>query len=582
MPMNSSNTRAVVVGIKRFDHFRPLPLAEADAKAFADMLRELGWQDVKLWLGSEADAAGVVNSALAVQDLLHDYFLGPSTSPETFVVFYYARHGYLNVRRDQGYLAFPDTEEKHLTSAIAMDDILQKLVMATSAQRVVAILDCCHSGAAFERFRAAPRDETDLLVGASNVSRLTDLAAERQPGFGIPRHTNRARHVSGRALLAACRANELVPEEEAIVSGVPTGLSEFSYLLCQGWRGAAAVGHKVTIRRLSDWVSDQLQSELHTPILYEPPQPSFVIHELLSTDGSRPLGAVAQVDSPYLADRQFTAWSVGSLRYLLPPFVAIPNEGPFVMGSAQEDVAEYSKVAEYSNEFSTQSGNTHDPVRVEDFEIAVYPVTVAEYALFLAAQSADQRNPHVPCEHMPPDWDTQRDQYEMPVTNITLQDALAYCRWLSSVSRQSYALCSEAQWEKAARWDPSSKHARVFTFGDVWDPHACNVCSARLLRIGEPPTDVSPYGIHDMAGNVMEWTASPLRNYPFNTAPPVGEDPTLRQAVRGASFQDDSVGDARAARRRSLPSDGRYDDVGFRVVRLSTSDSERESRGDYQ
>lgn len=571
MPKISSSTRAVVIGIERFDHFRRLGLAEADAKAFADMLRELGWQDVKLWLGSAADAEGLANSALAVQDLLNDYFLGPSTTPETFVVFYYAGHGYLNLRGDQGFLAFPDTDEKRPTTAIAMDDILQKLVLATSAQRVVAILDCCHSGAAFERFRGAQRDETDLLVGADNVSLMTSLPAEQQRTFSIPRRTNRPRNPSGRALLAACRAHELVREEEAFANGAPTGISEFSYFLCEGWRGAAAVGHKVTIRRLSDWVSDQLRDGSHTPILYEPPQPSFVINELALTSGSRLLGTAAPVNSPYLADRQFTAWLAGSVRYLLPPFVTIPDEGAFLMGSAREDVAKYGKAAEYSNEYSSQTNNTQHEVRLEDFEIAVYPVTVAEYDLFLVAHSAEKHESNAPQKHMPLDWDTQRNCPENPVTNVTYQDALAYCHWLSAASGQSYTLCSEAQWEKAARWDQSIKHARVFPFGDVWEPHACNICSAQLVRIGEFPTDISPYSIHDMAGNVMEWTASPLADYPFSTASRVGEGSTLLQVVRGASFQDDSAGESRAARRRGLPGDRRYDDVGFRLVRYNTA-----------
>lgn len=568
MPAIPLKKRAVVVGIERFDNFRRLHLAEADAKAIAAMLAELGWQDVKLWLGSETDTAGLKYMANEVRDLLHEYFLGSATTPDSFVVFYYAGHGYLNLSRDKGFLAFPDTDESRPSSAIAMDDVLQNLVLATSAERAVAILDCCHSGAAFRGIRGAPRDETDLLVGASNVSRLVDLT-DASRLMGALRRASHASHSRGRALLAACRPNELVSEEEAVVAGVPSGLSKFSFFLCEGWRGAAAVNNKVTIRRLSDWVADQLQGQPHTPMLYEPPQSSLVLYEVTPA-GARPRGIADSVDSPYLADFGFSARSVSGVRILLPPFVDILNKEPFVMGSAQEEVAVYRNAAEYANEYSAQTDNNRHPITIEDFAIAMYPVTVAEYMLFLAAQEAAQRDRHAPSEHTPPDWQAQQNWPETPVTNVTWHDAIAYCGWLSSVSGQSYSLCSEAQWEKAARWDQAIQRSRIFVTGDDWDPRACNVCSAQLERIGEHPADISASGVRDLAGNVMEWTSSPLQDYPFKADTTLSADPSARRVVRGASYQSGcSVGEVRAARRRGRSADERDDEVGFRLVRQS-------------
>jgi uncharacterized caspase-like protein len=205
------------------------------------VLEELGWDDITLWLGSEKHTAALAGAndieraaamAASVQDLLTAYFSEAATSPDSFVVFYYAGHGFLSERRDRGYLAFPLTQEAHPVTAIAMDFIVNDLVLDTSAQRVVAVLDCCHSGAAFRRFRARSSDKTDALLGYQNVQRLTEAQVPADDtGFS-----------NGKAVLTSCRANEIVPEDEAFDGGFPTGQSVFSYTVCDGWQGAATMG----------------------------------------------------------------------------------------------------------------------------------------------------------------------------------------------------------------------------------------------------------------------------------------------------------------------------------------------------
>ncbi|HRW09850.1 MAG TPA: SUMF1/EgtB/PvdO family nonheme iron enzyme, partial [Caldilineaceae bacterium] len=74
------------------------------------------------------------------------------------------------------------------------------------------------------------------------------------------------------------------------------------------------------------------------------------------------------------------------------------------------------------------------------------------------------------------------------------------------------------------------------------------------------------HGLHDMAGNVWEWTGTLFKPYPYQ-ADDGREDPDAagRRVVRGGSF-DDLRDLVRCAFRGSAHPDRRLSDLGFRVV----------------
>ena len=194
------------------------------------------------------------------------------------------------------------------------------------------------------------------------------------------------------------------------------------------------------------------------------------------------------------------------------------------------------------------------------YQIARTPVTNARYAVFV--QATGHRQPKRWEGGQPP-----RDKAEHPVLNISWDDALAYCRWLSEVTGESYGLPSEAEWEKAAR----GTDGRIYPWGDEWDTERCNTWDSGLRSttpVVSYPQGVSPYGVLDMAGNAWEWTRSHYEPYPY--IPDDGREELettahVSRVLRGGAFNY-NWRYARCAYRSRLHPTNSIDDRGFRVV----------------
>ena len=176
-------------------------------------------------------------------------------------------------------------------------------------------------------------------------------------------------------------------------------------------------------------------------------------------------------------------------------------------------------------------------VKVEDFLIGKYPVTVQEYGKFV-----DDGGPK------PEGWDSQLLRPNCPVVRVTWFDAKAYCDWAG------VRLPTEAEWERAAR----GAEWREYPWGNEEpDPGRANYKDTKLGRpspVGLFPRGSTPDGIADLAGNVWEWVDDWY------------DDSKESRVVRGGSFGN-LPRDLRAADRYDLGPGERYDLIGFRCVR---------------
>ncbi|MBB5937819.1 ergothioneine biosynthesis protein EgtB [Streptomyces zagrosensis] len=155
-----------------------------------------------------------------------------------------------------------------------------------------------------------------------------------------------------------------------------------------------------------------------------------------------------------------------------------------------------------------------------------------------------------------------------PVFHVSWYEADAYARWAGR------RLPTEAEWEKAARFDPASGRSLRYPWGDADPtPEHANL-GQRHLRpapVGGYPLGASPLGVRQLIGDVWEWTASDFLPYPGFVAFPYPEYSQVffgdaHKVLRGGSFAVDSVACRGTFRNWDLPM-RRQIFAGFRTAR---------------
>lgn len=146
-----------------------------------------------------------------------------------------------------------------------------------------------------------------------------------------------------------------------------------------------------------------------------------------------------------------------------------------------------------------------------------------------------------------------------PVTCISWNDAVVFCKWLSKKTGQNITLPTEAQWEYACRSGTTDAYAGNLK-EMAWYGKSHGTCSVG----GYTPNS---WGLYDMHGNLWEWCRDWVADYPSGSViDPIGASTGSKRVIRGGCWYD-TLWSCRSARRASNFPGGRCNDIGFRCVR---------------
>ena len=225
-----------------------------------------------------------------------------------------------------------------------------------------------------------------------------------------------------------------------------------------------------------------------------------------------------------------------------PEMVVIPP-GSFLMGASDSDDLAYG-----------EEGPPHRVTIGRPFAIGRYPVTFDEYDRFCVAS-----------KRVTPDargWGRDR----CPVINVSWDDAVAYCLWLTGQTGRAYRLPTEAEWEYAARAGAATR----WSFGD--DQKALvdyawfeGNSGGKTHPVGEKRPNA--WGLYDLHSNVWEWVQDRWHDR-YADAPADGsawEGGAAGRVLRGGSWNIHAWLTRVSYRSWSTPA-YRYDWLGLRLA----------------
>lgn len=453
---------------------------ENDALLMADTLASIGF-DIQLLLNATEEE---MEDAFAI----HGERLA-AAGPDAVGVLYYAGHGVQS--QGSNYLipvdATPRTEQDVWRQAPRLGEALQYIESAGNAVNFV-ILDAC-------RNNPLPSATRNVGGGLASVPRSQGLliAYSTEPGYTAADGQGESNSPFTRALADVLPTQGLVAElafkrvadrVKSETGGAQnpfynSGLTGADFFFAGGGGG---------------------------PAFIEPPQQQIALPEsekedffltppdiLFSADGPAASAAYAVVMGRPVENRKFRDCED------CPEMVAIPA-GSFIMGSPASE-----------NGRKDTEDQPGDMISIANIALGATEVTWNEWTICMMAGACADLSDRVRQN------EAQWAFGNRPVTHVSYADAMAYINWLNSTlpdTRAKYRLPSEAEWEYAARagtTTPFHTGATIsgvqanYNAGRVYADEPKGTYLRKPARVGSYAAN--EFGLHDMHGNVWEWTA---------------------------------------------------------------------------
>lgn len=474
-PTLAESRVALVIGNSKYGGELPkLTNPANDAELMAGTLKKLGFQVVKV---QDADLNQMKRAISDFGTLLSN------AGPTAVGLFYYAGHG-IQVAGTNYLIPLKANIQKAADADLEAIDaglILKQMEFAGNALNIV-ILDACRNNPLSRGMRSADQGlaRMDAPMG-SFIAYSTAPGATAADGSG--------KNSPYTLALSKAMLKPGIPIEEA-------------------FRDARVEVIAATDKAQIPWESSSLTGAFS----FNPGQRAAVTETAAVAPSPAPTPAEPASAAKSLDEGSAGGASKGCTN--CPEMVAIKG-GTFLMGSPDDE--------KWHNAFE----GPQKKITVEPFQMAKYPVTVAQFAEFI---KATKYRPTDEC-------DTQRvnkmhganwtdpevlDQGDNePVVCVSWKDATAYAAWLAKTSGKPYRLPSEAEWEYAARAGETGAHfwrnaEDACAYANIADKAAkrqnsnwtitdCDDGFAGTSPVGSFKPNA--FGLYDMLGNVKQWSA---------------------------------------------------------------------------
>jgi uncharacterized protein YjbI with pentapeptide repeats len=243
----NGKSKALIIGISKYDHnnkFQDLEFCENDANEVYNILKDQGYD-----IPANAMLVGREEWS-KMRDEIIKFFTDRTLKPEDTLFFYFSGRGYLDRNTGRTYLSTSETHpERPQSRGIPFDELTTYLNLSCS-ERIIAVLDCCYSGAL--EVHSEGKEAEDEYMKAEKGEEIASLA-----------NTNMARTVErlikseqGKCVLASSL------EEQSAFGMKDQPYSLFTYFLIQGLKGANGesvdINGYVTTELLGSYVNKKI------------------------------------------------------------------------------------------------------------------------------------------------------------------------------------------------------------------------------------------------------------------------------------------------------------------------------------